>query len=68
MEIVETKLKKLIASEGMVIVPKETQYDEDGNELPKEGSKIVYLAINSSEDNYEEIEEVEENEEAQNNS
>ena len=67
MKVIETSLKKLIASEGMVIIPKEIQYDEEGNELPREGAKIVYLAINSSEDNYEEIEEVKENEEDQNN-
>ena len=57
MEIIKTKLTKLIASEGKVIVPKEIQYDEEGNEMPREGSKIIYLAINDSEDNYEEIDE-----------
>lgn len=56
MEIVETKLKKLIASEGMLLVPKEIQFDEEGNEIPREGSKTVYLAINASENDYEEIE------------
>ena len=57
MQVIETSLKKLIASEGMIIVPKEIQFDEEGNELPREGSKIIYLAINDSEDNYEEIKE-----------
>lgn len=56
MEIVETKLKKLIASEGKLIVPKEIEYDEEGNEIPRQGSKIIYLAINDNENNYEEIE------------
>jgi hypothetical protein len=58
MEIVETKLKKLIASEGKVIVPKEIQYDEEGNEIPRDGAKTIYLAINDNENNYEEIEDV----------
>lgn len=57
MEIIKTKLTKLIAGEGKVIVPKEIQFDEEGNEIPREGSKIIYLAINDSEDNYEEIDE-----------
>ena len=58
MEIIKTELKKLIASEGKVIVHKEIQFDEEGNEIPRDGSKIIYLAINDSEDNYEEIDEV----------
>ena len=57
MKIIETKLKKLIASEGKVIVLKQKEYDEEGNEIPRHQSKIVYLAINDSEDNYEEIDE-----------
>lgn len=56
MEIVETKLKKLIASEGKLLVPKEIEYDEEGNEIPRVGAKIIYLAINDNENNYEEIE------------
>lgn len=56
MKIVETKLKKLIATEGKVIVPKEIQFDEEGNEIPREGAKVIYLAINDNEENYEEIE------------
>ena len=57
MEIIETKLKKLVASDGKVIVLKQKEYDEEGNEIPRHQSKIVYLAINDSEDNYEEIDE-----------
>ena len=58
MEIVETKLKKIIADEGKLLVPKEIQFDEEGNEIPRQGVKVVYLAINSSENDYEEIEEI----------
>ena len=57
MKIVETKLKKLIATEGKIIVPKEIQFDEEGNEIPKEGAKVIYLAINDNEENYEEVDE-----------
>ena len=57
MEVIKNKITKLIADEGKVIVHKEIQFDEEGNELPREGSKIIYLAINDSEDNYEEIDE-----------
>ena len=57
MKVIETKLKKLVASEGKVIVLKQKEYDEEGNEIPRQQSKIVYLAINDSEDNYEEIDE-----------
>ena len=57
MQVIETKIKKIIANEGMVIVPKQAQYDENGNEMPRSGVKAIYLAINDSEDNYEEIEE-----------
>lgn len=58
MEIIKTELKKLVASEGKIIVPKEIQYDEEGNAIPREGSKTIYLAINSNENDYEEIDEV----------
>ena len=58
MEIIETKLKKLIASEGNLLVPKTIEFDEEGNELPRQGAKVVYLAINSSENDYEEIDEI----------
>lgn len=57
MEVIKNKITKLIASEGKVIVHKEIQFDENGKELPREGSKIIYLAINDSEENYEEIDE-----------
>jgi len=56
MEIIETKLKKLIASEGKLLVPKTINYDEDGNEIPRQGAKVVYLAISGNESDYEEIE------------
>lgn len=56
MEIVETKLKKIIASEGKLLVPKIIEFDEEGNEIPRQGAKVVYLAINASENDYEEIE------------
>lgn len=58
MEIIETKLKKLIASEGKLLIPKEKQYDEEGNEIPREGAKVIYLAINANENDYEEIDEI----------
>ena len=58
MEIIETKLKKLIASEGKLLVPKTINYDEEGNEIPRQGAKVVYLAINGNENDYEEIEEI----------
>ena len=57
MEVIGKELKKLIASEGKVIVLKQKEYDEEGNEIPRYKSKVVYLAINDSEDNYEEIDE-----------
>lgn len=58
MEIVEkNSLRKLIASEGKILVLKTKEYDEDGNEIPRQGAKIIYLAINASENDYEEIEE-----------
>lgn len=56
MEIIETKLKKLIASEGKLLVPKTIELDEEGNEMPRQGAKVVYLAINGNENDYEEIE------------
>ena len=58
MKVIETTLKKLIASEGKLLVPKTINYDEEGNEIPREGAKVIYLAINSSENDYEEIEDV----------
>ena len=59
MEIIETKLKKLVASEGKVLVPKHIDFDEFGNEIPRQGAKVIFLAINGSENDYEEIDEVE---------
>lgn len=57
MELIEKNgLRKLIASENKLIVPKTINYDEEGNEIPREGAKVIYLAINDNENNYEEIE------------
>lgn len=47
----EIKLRKLIASNGKIIVSKAK--DEEGNYIVK--SKEIYLGINDSEDNYKEI-------------
>lgn len=47
----EVLLRKLVASEGKVIVSK--LKDEEGNAIVK--GKEVYLAMGDSEDNYEEI-------------
>lgn len=62
MEIQEVKLRKLIASEGKVIISKEKQTDEEGNEteMPLVKSKEIYLGKNDSEENYIEIDEMEE--------
>ena len=59
MEVIGKEPKKLIASEGKVIVRKDwiQEYDEENNPIPRDKSKIIYLAINDSEDNYEEIDE-----------
>lgn len=61
MEKVETKLIKLIASDGKVIVRKDwvQEYDEENNPIPRDTYKVIYLAITDSADNYEEIEESE---------
>ena len=57
MELIKKNgLRKLIASEGKLLVHKEIQYDEEGNEIPREGAKVIYLAINANENDYEEIE------------
>lgn len=58
MEIIETKLKKIIASEGKVLARKGwvQEYDENKELIPRDTFKTVYLAINDSEENYEEIE------------
>lgn len=53
----EVVLRKLVASEGKVLRQKRVDYDEEGNEIPRSTSKEIYLAINDTEDNYEEIDE-----------
>lgn len=59
MELIEKNgLKKLIASEGKLLVPKTIELDEEGNEIPRQGAKVIYLAINASENDYEEINEI----------
>lgn len=60
MEILEIKQRKLVASEGKVIVLKNRQpeFDEEGNEIIDKGAKTVYLAVNSNPDDYEEIDEI----------
>ena len=62
MEIQEVKLRKLVASEGKVIISKEKQTDEEGKEteIPLVRSKEIYLGKNDSEENYIEIDEMEE--------
>ena len=57
MTITETKLRKIEADEGKVLVPKEKRYDDEGNLIHDEGAKIIYLAVSDSEDNYIEIDE-----------
>lgn len=49
-------LRKLVASEGKMIVSK--TLDEEGQPTIK--SKEVYLAVGASEDDFEEVEDVEE--------
>ena len=57
MELIEKNgLRKLIPSEGKLLVPKTIDYDENGNEIPRQGVKLVYLAITATENDYEEIE------------
>jgi len=53
------KLRKLVAGEGKVIVSKETQKDEDGNNIPITSAKEIYLGKVDSPDNYIEVEESE---------
>lgn len=57
MIITETKLRKIEADEGKVLVSKEKRYDDEGNLIQEEGAKVMYLAISDSEDNYIEIDE-----------
>lgn len=60
MELIEKNgLRKLMPSEGKLLVPKTIDYDEEGNEIPRQGVKVVYLAISASENDYEEIDELE---------
>lgn len=47
----EVLLRKLVAGEGKILVSK--QLDEEGNPLVK--SKEIYLAVNDTAENYEEI-------------
>ena len=54
-------LRKLTATEGKIIISKETQIDEEtGKEVPVVKSKEIYLGKFDSEDNYVEIDEMEE--------
>lgn len=54
------KIRKLMADEGKVIVSKETEKDENGNDVPVVKAKEIYLGKEDSEENYVEIEESEE--------
>lgn len=53
-------LRKLTAGEGKIIVSKETEKDEMGNDVPIVKAKEIYLGKEDSQENYEEIEESEE--------
>ncbi len=58
----QVTLRKLTASAGKIIISKETKIDEEtGEEVPVVKSKEIYLGKFDSEDNYIEIDEVEEN-------
>lgn len=59
MELIRIEQKKLVASEGKDIVQKAPYLDENGNELEKPRAKVIYLAVNDSEKNYEEVDELE---------
>lgn len=54
----QVELRKLVASEGKVLVSKSV--DEEGKCVVK--AKEIYLANGDSEDNYEEIDEITEEE------
>lgn len=58
MEVIETKvtLRKLVPNEGKVLRTKQVEYDEQGNEIPRSLIEEVYLSVNDSVDNYEEVE------------
>lgn len=62
MELKETKvtLRHLVASDGKIIISKETTTDVDGREVPVVKSKEIYLGKEDSEDNYIEIDDTEE--------
>ena len=64
MEKIETKLIKLVADDGKVLVRKDwvQEYDENKNPIPRDTYKTIYLAINDSPENYEEIDEIIESE------
>lgn len=58
MELQEIKLRKLTSDEGKIIVSKETQKDENGIDVPVVKAKEIYLGKEDSEENYIEVEEV----------
>lgn len=62
MELQETnvKLRKLTADEGKIIISKEKQTNEEGQEVPLVKAKEIYLGKEDSEENYIEVEESEE--------
>ncbi|MCI8410882.1 MAG: hypothetical protein HFJ40_00195 [Clostridia bacterium] len=51
------KIRKLTADENKIIISKETQKDENGNDVPVVKAKEIYLAKEDSEENYVEVEE-----------
>ena len=58
METQTVELRKIIADEGKVfLITPETQ-DENGNVTSAETSKEIYLGVNDSAENYQEIDEV----------
>lgn len=59
MELQEKRvtLRKLTASEGKVIISKEMQTDENGNEVPLVRAKEIYLGKGDSKENYLEVKE-----------
>lgn len=57
----EVTLRTLVASEGKIIISKETMTDEEtGEELPVIKAKTIHLGKHDSPDNYIEIDESEE--------
>lgn len=61
MQLQETnvKIRKLTADEGKMIVSKEMQKDEKGNDVPIVRTKEIYLGKEDSEENYIEVNEEE---------